>query len=236
MNIQSITPASYNNQNNSRPTFGAIHPCQYFIKRGENTYELVSDAELIKNNLQRKLITWLNHNYNNRIKAANGSYAKSKPETPQTKALRERLVRYFSKRDTDYSTAGQDRAASYFNTDNSTGLIRAYIFTGRSVNILDQLAQGIKNVQHQIKTLTSDIQEFYRTSYIDAKTKATKEIEPELNKAKSKYHETILNMLRAPETKSDIKNTQFNAIFEEKTKGKKKTYELVDARFEQRLL
>lgn len=237
MNIQSISATPYNNlQNKSTPTFGAIHPCLYYVKSGDGSYRMVTDGDLIKNTLQKKLVTWLNHNYNKRMKAAQGSSVKSRPETPETKALRERLTRFFINRDEDYRTKGQDRTASYFNTDMTTGLVRPYIFTGKSIGILDSCADRIKQVQSQIKRLTEDLQCFYGQKYADAKTKATAEFEPELMAAKAAYHETVMELLRSPAAKSDPKNTVFSAFFEETTKGKKKTYTLVNANFEQRLV
>ena len=236
MNIQSISATPYTNQNKSTPTFGAIHPCLYYVKVGDGSYKMVTDGDLIKNTLQKKIITWLNHDYNKRMKAAQGSSVKTRPETPATKALRERLTRFFINRDEDYRTKGQDRAASYFNTDMTTGLVRPYIFTGRSVSVLDSCAERIKQVQSQIKRLTEDLQCFYGQKYADAKAKATAEFEPELMAAKAAYHETVMELLRSPAAKSDPKNTVFSAFFEETTKGKKKTYTLVNANFEQRLV
>lgn len=237
MNIQAVNGQNYrSNTIKSTPTFGAIHPCLYYLKTGEDSYKLITDADLIKNNLQRKLITWLNHNYNARIKVAQGNFGKPKAESMESKALRERLVRFFVNRDSDYRVAGQDKAASYFNTDNTTGLLRSYIFTGPSVSILESLGDKIKNVQHQIKVLTRDLQDFYRLKYIDAKDKAAKELEPELMAAKSTYHETVMRLLQSKEAKSNPKNTMFSAFFEAKTKGKKTTYELINAKFEPRLV
>ena len=236
MNIQSISATPYNYQNKSTPTFGAIHPCLYYVKVGDGSYKMVTDGDLIKNTLQKKIITWLNHNYNKRMKMAQGSSVKARPETPATKALRERLTRFFINRDEDYRTKGQDRAASYFNTDMTTGLVRPYIFTGRSVSVLDSCAERIKQVQSQIKRLTEDLQCFYGHKYADAKAKATSEFEPELMAAKAAYHETVMELLRSPAAKSDPKNTVFSAFFEETTKGKKKSYTLVNANFEQRLV
>lgn len=236
MNIQPISVNSYNNQNKSKPSFGAIHPCMYYVKKGEQSYELVTDSELIKNVLQKKIVTWLNRNYNARVKAATGSTVKSKPETPETKALRDRLTRFFVNRDEDYRTKGQDRVASYFNTDSQTGLVRPYIFTGRSVSVLDTLADRIVQVQSQIKRLTDDLCGFYRMKYADAKVKASAELEYDLLAAKSAYHEEVMNLLRSPQAKCDPKNTVFSAFFEETTKGKKKSYKLINANFEQRLV
>lgn len=237
MNIQSISATPYNNlQNKSTPTFGAIHPSLYYVKVGDGTYQMVMDSDLIKNTLQKKLVTWLNRDYNARMKAAQGSTVKSKPETPETKALRERLTRFFINRDEDYRVKGQDRAASYFNTDMTTGLVRPYIFTGRSVSVLDSCAERIKQVQAQIKRLTEDLQGFYGFKYAEAKAKAAAELDSELQAAKSAYHETVMELLRSPQAKSDPKNTIFSAFFEAKTKGKKTTYELVNAKFEQRLV
>lgn len=236
MNIQSINVTPYNYQNKSTPTFGAIHPCLYYVKVGDGSYKMVTDPDLIKNTLQKKIVIWLNHNYNARMKAAQGSTVKSKPETPATKALRERLTRFFINRDEDYRIKGQDRGASYFNTDMTTGLVRPYIFTGKSIGILDSCADRIKQVQSQIKRLTEDLQGFYGFKYADAKAKAAAEFEPELLAAKSAYHETVMELLRSPQAKSDPKNTIFSAFFEETTKGKKKSYTLVNANFEQRLV
>ena len=236
MNIQSINVAPYNYQNKSTPTFGAIHPCLYYVKVGDGSYKMITDPDLIKNTLQKKIVIWLNHDYNARMKAAQGSTVKSKPETPATKALRERLTRFFINRDEDYRIKGQDRAASYFNTDMTTGLVRPYIFTGKSIRILDSCADRIKQVQSQIKRLTEDLQGFYGFKYADAKAKAAAEFEPELLAAKSAYHETVMELLRSPQAKSDPKNTIFSAFFEETTKGKKKSYTLVNANFEQRLV
>lgn len=236
MNIQSINVTPYNYQNKSTPTFGAIHPCLYYVKVGDGSYKMVTDPDLIKNTLQKKIVIWLNHDYNARMKAAQGSTVKSKPETPATKALRERLTRFFINRDEDYRIKGQDRGASYFNTDMTTGLVRPYIFTGKSIGILDSCADRIKQVQSQIKRLTEDLQGFYGFKYAEAKAKAAAEFEPELLAAKSAYHETVMELLRSPQAKSDPKNTIFSAFFEETTKGKKKSYTLVNANFEQRLV
>lgn len=236
MNIQSISVTPYNYQNKSTPTFGAIHPCLYYVKVGDGSYKMVTDPDLIKNTLQKKIVIWLNHDYNARMKAAQGSTVKSKPETPATKALRERLTRFFKNRDEDYRIKGQDRGASYFNTDMTTGLVRPYIFTGKSIGILDSCADRIKQVQSQIKRLTEDLQGFYGFKYAEAKAKAAAEFEPELLAAKSAYHETVMELLRSPQAKSDPKNTIFSAFFEETTKGKKKSYTLVNANFEQRLV
>ena len=236
MNIHPIGVNQYNNQNKSKPSFGSIHPCLYYVKTGEGSFKLVTDADLIKNNLQKKVITWLNHNYNKRLKAMVGSSKPSKPETPATKAIRERLTRFFVNRDSDYRMQGQDRAASYFNTDANTGMVRPYIFTGRSVTVLDNLADNIKRVQSQIKRLTEDLQHFYGLKYADAKARAAAELEHDLMAAKSAYHEEVMTLLRSPQAKSDPKNTVFNAFFEETTKGKKTTYTLVNANFDQRLV
>ena len=56
MNIQSISATPYNNlQNKSTPTFGAIHPCLYYVKSGDGSYRMVTDGDLIKNTLQKKI-------------------------------------------------------------------------------------------------------------------------------------------------------------------------------------
>ena len=235
MHIQPINVTPYNNQNKSKPSFGAIHPCLYYVKRGDKSYELITDAELIKNTLQKKIVTWLNRNYNARMKLATGSTVKMKPETPETKALRERLTRFFLNRDADYSVKGQDRVASYFNTDTQTGMVRPYIFTGQSVSTLDQLADRIVQVQSQIKRLTEDLH-LYGFKFSEAKAKASAELEHDLLAAKSSYHEEVMELLRSPQAKSDPKNTVFSAFFEETTKGKKKSYKLINANFEQRLV
>jgi hypothetical protein len=236
MNIQSISVTPYNYQNKSKPSFGAIHPTRYFEMVDENTYRQIVDADLIKNTLQKKIVTWLNHDYNARMKLRNGSTVKSKPETPATKAIRERITRFFINNDSDYRKFGQDRASSYFNTNMNTGVMHSYLFTGESVNVLDVQAENIKNVQSQIKRLASDMQGYYGFKYDDAKARASKELEFDLAKAKSDYHEAVLSLLRDPKEKANPKNTVFNAFFLPITKGKKTTYELVNATFEPRLV
>ena len=236
MNIQSISVTPYNYQNKSKPSFGAIHPTRYFEMVDENTYRQIIDADLIKNTLQKKIVTWLNHDYNARMKLLSGSTVKSKPETPATKAIRERITRFFLNNDTDYSEVNQNRVSSYFNTDMKTGFVHSYLFTGRSVSFLDAQAEKIKNVQSQIKRLVSDMQGYYGFKYDDAKARASKELDFDLSKAKSDYHESVLNLLRSSQEKANPKNTVFNAFFLPVTKGKKTTYELVNATFEPRLV
>lgn len=232
----SVRNMNNNSNKNSKPTFGAIHPCLYFEKVGENSFKLITDNDLIKNTLQKNIVTWLNREYNTRIKIAQSSPVKPKPETLETKTLRERITRFFNNRDVDYKKPKQDRASSYFYTDSRSGLMNAYLFTGQSVDILDTQANKIKQVQSDIKRLASDLQTFYGFKYSEAKAKAAKEFEQNLSNAKVAYHDNVLTILRSPEAKSDPKNTLFCAFFEPIKKGKKTSYKLINADFQPRLV
>ena len=235
MNISFSNIQSYNNKSAKQPSFQAIHPTLFYLKVGENSYQQVTDPELVKS-LQKKITTWLNHDYNIRLKELKGLPQKTKPETPETKAIRERITRFFVNRDQDFRYPNHDRALSYFNTHMTTGSLRSYLFTGKSAEVLDICAEKIKDVQSQIKRLTSDLEHFYGFKYSDAKERASKELEQELMLAKSNYHKRVLEVLSSPEEKANPVNTVFTAFFEPVTKGKKTSYNLINAEFEPRLV
>ncbi|MBE7712650.1 MAG: hypothetical protein E7Z87_02790 [Cyanobacteria bacterium SIG26] len=235
MNITSVKVTDYSKNNNYKPSFGAIHPCLYFEKVGEDSFRLITDNDLIKNTLQKNIVTWLNRNYNARLKVAQCSPVKSKPETPETQAIRERITRFFRNRDNDYKQPNQDRVSSYYYTD-SKGVLKPYIFTGKSVDILDVQANKIKQIHSDVNRLAEDLQMFYGFKYSEAKEKAAKELEQNLSDAKVAYHNSVLNILRSPEAKADPANTVFSAVFEPIIRGKKTTYKLIDADFEPRLV
>lgn len=86
MQIHNIS--TYNTQNSPRTSFGAIHPTKYYVKLDDGAYHEVRSQKLIKS-LQRKIITWLNKDYNSAQKSK-----KQAKETAQSKALRERIVRF----------------------------------------------------------------------------------------------------------------------------------------------
>lgn len=218
------------------PTFGAIHPCLYFEKVDADTFKLITDNNLIKNTLQKNIVTWLNRNYNTRQKLIQGSEIKAKLETPATQKIRERVTKFFTNRDSDFCIKNQDRASSYFYTDKTSGLLHSYIFTGKSVDILDKQANKIKQVHSEIKRLADELYLNNGFSRSAAKDRASKELEQDLLLAKTSYHNTALNTLASAEVKVDPKNTLFCAYFEPHTKGKKTSYKLINAEFKQRLL
>ena len=85
MQIHNIS--TYNTQNTPRTSFGAIHPTKYYVKLDDGAYHEVRSQKLIKS-LQRKIITWLNKDYNSTQKSK-----KQAKETAQSKALREQIGR-----------------------------------------------------------------------------------------------------------------------------------------------
>lgn len=223
MQIQNIS--AYNTQNVPKTSFGAIHPTKYYVKLDDGAYHEVRSQKLIKT-LQRKIITWLNKDYNSAQKSQ-----KSTKETPQSKALRERIVRFFNNRDTDYRKRPYTR--SFYHT-NSLGYVDTYILTGKSAEIVENAAKPIEDVNRSIKNRADAIADFAGLDYATAKKFATNDSEWERMIAARMYHDKARATIRNILSKYSPENSRFDAFFVPHTKGNKISYELVDAKFDGR--
>lgn len=221
MQIQNIS--AYNTQNVPKTSFGAIHPTKYYVKLDDGAYHEVRSQKLIKT-LQRKIITWLNKDYNSAQKNQ-----KSTKETPQSKALRERIVRFFNNRDTDYRKRPYTR--SFYHT-NSLGYVDTYILTGKSAEIVENAAKPIEDVNRSIKNRADAIADFAGLDYTTAKKFATNDSEWERMIAARMYHDKARMAIRNILSRYSPENSRFDAFFVPQTKGNKISYELVDAKFD----
>lgn len=223
MQIQNIS--AYKTQNLPQTSFGAIHPTKYYVKLDDGAYHEVRSQKLIKS-LQRKIITWLNKDYNSAQKNQ-----KQTKETPQSKALRERIVRFFNNRDTDYKKRPYTR--SFYHT-NSLGYVDTYILTGKSAEIVENAAKPIEDVNRSIKNRADAIADFAGMDYTTAKKFATNESEWERMIAARMYHDKARATIRNILSRYSPENSRFDAFFVPHTKGNKISYELVDAKFDGR--
>lgn len=222
MLVQNIS--TYNTQM-QKTSFGAIHPAKYYVKMEDGYYHEVRSQKLIKS-LQRKIITWLNKDYNSSQKGQ-----KPTKETPASKALRERIVRFFNNRDTDYKKRPYTR--SFYHT-NSLGYVDTYILTGKSADIVENAAKPIEHVNRSIKQRADAIADFVGMDYSNAKKLSSKESEMELMIASRMYHDKARAAIRDILSKYSPENSRFDAFFVPHQKGKSVTYELVDAKFDGR--
>ena len=185
MQIHNIS--TYNTQNTPRTSFGAIHPTKYYVKLDDGAYHEVRSQKLIKS-LQRKIITWLNKDYNSAQKSK-----KQAKETAQSKALRERIVRFFNNRDSDYRKRPYTR--SFYHT-NSLGYVDTYILTGKSAEIVENAAKPIEDINRTIKNRADAIADFAGMDYITAKEFAANESEWERMVAARMYHDKARATIR----------------------------------------
>ena len=223
MQIHNIS--TYNTQNTPRTSFGAIHPTKYYVKLDDGAYHEVRSQKLIKS-LQRKIITWLNKDYNSAQKSK-----KQAKETAQSKALRERIVRFFNNRDSDYRKRPYTR--SFYHT-NSLGYVDTYILTGKSAEIVENAAKPIEDINRNIKNRADAIADFAGMDYTTAKEFAANESEWERMVAARMYHDKARTTIRNILSRYSPENSRFDAVFVPHTKGSKISYELVDAKFDGR--
>lgn len=223
MQIHNIS--TYNTQNTPRTSFGAIHPTKYYVKLDDGAYHEVRSQKLIKS-LQRKIITWLNKDYNSAQKSK-----KQAKETAQSKALRERIVRFFNNRDSDYRKRPYTR--SFYHT-NSLGYVDTYILTGKSAEIVENAAKPIEDINRNIKNRADAIADFAGMDYTTAKKFAANESEWERMVAARMYHDKARTTIRNILSRYSPENSRFDAFFVPHTKGNKISYELVDAKFDGR--
>lgn len=227
MQVQNISTSAYNSKNiPNKTSFGAIHPAKYYVLLDDGIYHEVRSQKLIKS-LQRKIITWLNKDYNTAQKA-NKTTAK---ETEKSKALRERIVRFFNNRDTDYKKRPYTR--SFFHT-NSLGYVDTYILTGKSAEIVENAAKPIEEVNRSIKNRADAIADSGVLDFSTAKKFASSESEWELMVAARMYHDKARAAIRNILSRYSPDNSRFDAFFVPHTKGNKISYELVDAKFDGR--
>ncbi|MBD5402972.1 hypothetical protein HDR58_09305 [bacterium] len=209
-------------------SFTAIHPARYFVKNGRGDYEEVACSKKIRT-LQRKLISWLNRNYNDNLRALDGKPKKQiKNETTNDKSMRERLVKFFMNRDSDYN---QRRVVRSFYTTNSLREQEAYILTGNSIDIVDEAAKPIGQIRRELNSRKEYIKSYYKISDKEAQKYLSAEDIMAETRVGWAYHDTVKRTIREILSIFNPNNSHFDAYFESEQKGNSIIYKLVDAKF-----
>ncbi len=207
-----------------KPSFGAIHPTRYLIKNENGIFEQTADGELIKK-LQRTIVGWLNKNVNDYNLRRQGKTPKA--EAAPTKALRERLVRFCVNNDRDYSSR---RLVRSFYADRPGGGVDSYIFSGNSIDIIDDVAKPIGQLRAAIVARTNVLRKEYGIKPENMKNYLVQE-EEALSRAQSDYYHTIFDAVRNAIQPNKPENSVFDLFFTPVKKGKKVDYQLVNADF-----
>lgn len=209
---------------NSAMSFQAIHPARYYVRCEDGRFHHAVSGDVVKT-LQRKIVAWLNKDYNDEIRLTTGKPVKK--ESIGEKAIRERLVRFFINRDTDYRTK---RVVRSFNTTNSLRETESYILTGKSAEIVENEAQSIRNFHGDIRDRAEGISEYYGIEVDKVKKYISDKAESQEMAVKRGYHDNLKKLINKFLQMFDPKNSLFEVYFIPKVKGKNVKYELVDAK------
>lgn len=206
-------------------SFSAVHPARYYVRCEDGAFHHVVAADVVKK-LQRKLVTWLNKDYYDEIRLTAGKPIKN--ESNSEKVLRQRLVRFFMNRDTDYKEKNVVRS---FNTTNSFQETESYILTGKSAEIIDGAAKSIRDFHGDIRDYAQGISEVYGIEVEKVKKYITDRFHGQKLAVKREYHDGLKAVIKRLLQYYNPKNSLFEAYFVPKVKGKNVKYELVDAKF-----
>ena len=220
------TPA----RSNAKPYFGAVHPAKYYVKCEDGVFREVPSAKTIKR-LQRKLVGWLNklHHDNNRV--MNGETPRViKSETPQEKSLRERLVRFFINRDKDYA---QRNVVNSFYETVSSDRVNSYIFTGDSVDVIQDVAKPLGQIRGDIRERKNILSMYHGVDFDQADKYLPAKVTREEKHASHNYFNKVKNFITRifSNPNARVQHSVFEAYFVPHLKGKNIKYELVDAKF-----
>ena len=205
-------------------SFSAIHPARYYVKCEDGNFHRAVSGEVVRT-LQRKLVTWLNKDYYDEIRLTNGKPAKN--ETAGEKAIRERLVKFFVNRDSDYREKNIVRS---FNTTNLFRETESYILTGKSAEIIDGAAKSIRDFNGDLRDRAEGLSEVYGIEVDKVKKYLSDRAAGQKLAVKREYHDGLKTVINRLLQHYNPKNTPFEAYFIPKVKGKSVKYELVDAK------
>lgn len=225
MKIDNVYSASAKRQN---PTFKAVHPSRYFIKCEDGEFHRATMSKVVKA-LQRKIITWLNKDFYANEKLLNGVAPKTTKESEIDQKLRERLVKFFLGNDSDYK---ERKIAKSFYTTNKYNEQSSIILTGDSTDIVEEAVKPLGQLRKEIKTKKDIISHYYKVTVEEAKKYLSAKDVSDEKGAKKSFHNDVKKQISEILSSFDPKNTCFDAYFVPIVKGKKVSYQLVDAKFQ----
>ncbi|MBQ8458590.1 hypothetical protein IJ541_00645 [bacterium] len=209
------------------PSFGAVHPVRYFVKsETDGGFHQVTELEILKT-LQRKIVTWLNKDYNDAQRRKKGLSVRI-PKVDKDKPIRERIVRFFKNRVPDYLKRNQVHA---FRKTNSLGEIESYLLSGKTVDMAADCAKPICFARHSAKERFDLIADSFGIDLKKAQEAIMADRDRDLKFAKAQYIEDLYSRIKQCLLSTDINNSHFDAYFVPLSKGGKTKYELVDAKF-----
>jgi len=228
MQVNSINISNPGQIKSQKPSFGAVHPARYFIRELDNTYAQVTDKDMIKL-LQRKIVTLLNKEANDRILVLQGKVPKS--ETAAGKSLRERLVRFFAGNDADY--AHRRMACSFYDTRYKENI--PYIFTGNSAEDVTNIAKPIGKLKSELHSKINSLRARFGISSEEARRRLPRE-EEDLYNAQSNYYRTLYRIVKEEVKPEKPANSYFDAYFEPVRVKRKTDYTLLNAEFKHKMI
>lgn len=221
---------SINTQSSVKPSFGAVHPAKYYIKCQDGVFREVSTAKTVKS-LQRKLVTWLNKLHHDSKRIVNGEAPRViKSETEKDKTLRERLVRFFTNRDKDYA---ERNVVNSFYENLEDGNINSYIFTGNSIDVIQNVAKPLGQIRGDIRERKNILTMYHGVDFNQADKYLPSAMVNDESIASKNYFNKVKNFIKKvfSNPNSQSVNSLFEAYFIPHIKGKNIKYELVDAKF-----
>lgn len=221
-NISATDGKLYSMPTYARPTFTAVHPARYFVSDEAGNWVRVDTKDLIRT-LQRKLIGYLNYAYNLSRRAEG---AKVKKESDLDRTLRERLVRFFKNRDKDYCY--RECARSVYDTTYSGDLV-PYILTGNSVDAANENGKMVGKAKKFLKDKITHAKYQLNMTEKEAKNSLSGDDLYYRNDATNTYYRNIRSYISNVLKSGNPENSPFDAYFVARKKGKRVTYELVQA-------
>lgn len=212
-------------QYSSSPSFGSIHPVRFYVKCEDGEFHQVVSGKVIKS-LRRKLVTWLNKDYYDEIRLTESKSVKK--ESKNEKSLRERLVRFFVNRNSDYREKNIVRS---FSTTNRYREPEVYILTGKSTELVDNAAKPFENFHSDIKERAEFLSDSYGIEVEKVKKYISAQSSVQKNIVAKQYYDVLSKTIKKILAEFDPKNSLFEVFFVPSVKGKNVKYELVNATF-----
>lgn len=221
-NISATDGNLYSKHTYVKPTFTAVHPARYFVADDTGNWVRADGKDLIRT-LQRKLIGYLNYAYN-LSQRAEGS--KIKKESDLDKTVRERLVRFFKNRDKDYRH--RECARSVYDTTYS-GDLKPYILTGNSVDVANENGKIVGEAKKFIRDKINHAKYQLNMTENEAKDSLSSGDLYYRKDAANTYYKNIRTYISNILKSGNPENSTFDAYFIARKKGKRVSYELVQA-------
>ncbi len=197
--------------NYKSPTFEAIHPSRYFIKCEDGHFRQVTNPDTIRT-LQGRVVKWLNQPMHDAQRVMDGNPRKTKSsETAAQKAMKERLIRFFTNNDSDYKKRQVVR--SVYLSPKGRESVSPYVLTGDTVDLAGD-GKPIGKVHGNIR----EAREYMRTYYGISEEQASRYVSASdanrLSQAKADYHRQSEDCVRKLMQDENVDRSTINFYFE----------------------